>query len=474
MGARLTAALLTGRVAAEVSRRLGRGGGTVIAGHLVPRIDPAALTKVTGRLPLGSVIVSGTNGKTTTTRLISHLLGQAGLRALHNRAGANLVTGLVTAIVKQADLRGRPRADVGLFEVDEATVPAALLQIRPRAVLLTNLFRDQLDRYGEVHFVAGLWQQAFKTLPSDAALILNADDPLVADLGRERPQPPLYYGIGDPSVGISEPPHASDARLCGRCGTEYSYQIWFYGHLGHWACPACGLARPRPQVEAIGVTLRGDRGTDVRFRTPGGDFAARLALPGLYNVYNALAATACGLQLGLPLDTLRQGLESFTAAFGRLERITVGDRALFLALVKNPVGFTEVLRTVLAEQTTGPQARPETATPGRTLLIAINDHFADGTDVSWLWDVDFEGLQGRVATVVCAGTRAEDMAVRLKYALVPPQQIVIEPDPSRALDRALAVTPLGETLYVLPTYTAMLEVREVLQRAGHVRGFWQD
>ena len=486
MGARLTAALLAGRVAAEVSRRLGRGGGTVIAGHVVPRIDPTALTRVTRRLPLGSVLVSGTNGKTTTTRLISHLLRGAGLRAMHNRAGANLVTGLITAVVQQTNLLGRPRADVGLFEVDEATVPAALRQIRPRAMLLTNLFRDQLDRYGEVHFVAELWQQAFKDLPSDAALVLNADDPLVADLGRERAQPPLYYGVGDVSAGTAEVPHASDARLCGRCGAAYAYGVSFYGHLGHWACPSCGLTRPTPQVDAVAVTLRGDRGTDVRFRTPRGDFAARLGLPGLYNVYNALAATACGLALGLELRAIQDGLESFTAAFGRLERITVGDRALFLALVKNPVGFTEVLRTVLADGTTdgrpttdeeaisGVGANAGTAAGERTLLIMINDHFADGTDISWLWDVDFERLQGRVGTVVCAGTRAEDMAVRLKYALVPPDRIVVEPDPGQALERALAAAPADETLYVLPTYTAMLEVREVLQRAGHVGGFWQD
>jgi len=461
MGARLSAALLAGRVAADLSRRLGRGGGTVIAGHVVPRIDPTALTTVTRRLSFGTVLVSGTNGKTTTARLISHVMRGAGLRPMHNRAGANLVSGLVTAVVQQTDLRGWPQADVGLFEVDEATLPAALAEVRPRAILLTNIFRDQLDRYGEVHFVASVWERALADLPADAALILNSDDPLVARLGKGRSQT-VYFGVGDARVGTAEVPHASDARLCGSCGAAYEYEVAFYGHLGHYSCPSCGLSRPRAQVEAIDVKLLGDRGTELRARTPSGELVVHLSLPGLYNTYNVLAATAACLALGIDLMTIKAGIESFTAAFGRLERIKVGGRDLFLALVKNPVGFNEVLRTLVE--------------PGRsrTLLILINDHFADGTDISWLWDVDFERLAATAETAVCSGTRAEDMAVRLKYALVPTDRIVVEPDPGRALDAALARAGPEETVYVLPTYTAMLEVRELLRRNGRVGGFWQD
>ena len=452
-------------MATGLSRRLGRGGGTVIAGHVVPRIDPTALRTVTRRLRHGTVLVSGTNGKTTTSRLISHILQQGTIQALHNRAGANLVTGLVSAVVAQTSLGGWPRADVGLFEVDEATVPAALREICPRAVLLTNIFRDQLDRYGEVHFVADLWAKAIRHLPPDTTLVLNADDPLVATLGREQPEQmegAIYFGVGDASVGSGEVPHASDARICPSCGTAFAYDVHYYGHLGRYACPGCGLARPAPSVEAIGVTLQGDRGTGVTFRTPLGEIRATLSLPGLYNVYNALAATAVCLSLGLAPETIKSGLESFTAAFGRLERVRIDDRELFLALVKNPVGFGEVLRMILTE----PQER--------TLVIAINDNFADGTDISWLWDVDFERLEGNVRTAVCSGTRAEDMAVRLKYALVPEDRIVVEPDPRRALAEAQKRAAPGETVYVLPTYTAMLELREVLRQDGHVAGFWQD
>ena len=240
------------------------------------------------------------------------------------------------------------------------------------------------------------------------------------------------------------------------------YDSVFYGHLGHYACSECDFARPVPDVSATAVDLLGDAGSNLTIDTPDGVIRATLRLPGLYNVYNALAAVAVCSALDIPRDLVARALETFTAAFGRLERIPVEGRELFLALVKNPVGFTEVLRTILTE-------------PGRrTLLIAINDLFADGTDVSWLWDVELERLENRVNVAVCAGLRAEDMAVRLKYAGVEPARIQVENDLERALERTLAAAEPGETVYVLPTYTAMLAMREALQRTGYVRGFWED
>jgi lipid II isoglutaminyl synthase (glutamine-hydrolysing) len=457
MRARLSAALMAGRAAATLSRRLGRGGGTVIAGHLVPRLAPRALREVTDLLPNGSIVVSGTNGKTTTTRLLSHLLRGAGMRPIHNRAGANLLTGLYSAVAQATDWQARPRGDVGLFEVDEATVPGALKHIRPRVLLLHNIFRDQLDRYGEVHFVAGLWRDAVSRLSSKTTVVVNADDPLVAALPHG-----LTFGIEDTSSASVELPHAADARLCPRCGSALHYENVFYGHLGHFACTTGDFPRPRPDIAATSVELLGDAGTNLTIATPGGVIRATLRLPGLYNVYNALAAISVCTVLDIRRDVIARGLETFTAAFGRLERIQVEDRQLFLALVKNPVGFTEVLRTILSEA------------GQRTLLIAINDQFADGTDVSWLWDVDFERLQERVNVAVCSGLRAEDMAVRLKYAGVDSSRIKVEPDLARALELTLGAAEPGETVYVLPTYTAMLHMREVLQRMGYVRGFWED
>ncbi|MDQ6669826.1 MAG: MurT ligase domain-containing protein [Chloroflexota bacterium] len=493
MRPRLSAALLAGRAAAVLSRRLGRGGGTVIAGHLVPRIAPTALRDVTRTLPNGSIVVSGTNGKTTTTRLISHILRSAGMRPIHNRAGANLLSGLFTAVAQGTDWQARPRGDVGLFEVDEATIPSALQHIQPRVLLLHNIFRDQLDRYGEVHFVAGLWRNAIRQLHPTSTVLLNADDPLIAGLpiaagqwGRPAPgvptgsdtpndsdqrldldQPPpmariMTYGIADASVGSAASPHASDARLCPRCGASLGYQLFFYGHLGHYECLRCGFARPEPAVSATSVELLGDEGSNMTVATPEGVIRGRLHLPGLYNVYNALAAVAACTALAVQRGTIAQGLETFTTAFGRFERIQVEDRQLFLALVKNPVGFTEVLRTVLGA-------------PGRrTLLIAINDLFADGTDVSWLWDVEFEQLKDRVNVAVCSGLRAEDMAVRLKYAGVEPERIRVEADFQCAIELVLAAAEPAETVYLLPTYTAMLGMRSILRQTGYVRGFWEE
>jgi UDP-N-acetylmuramyl tripeptide synthase len=461
MGARLTAALLAGRAAAGLSRRFGLGGGTVISGHVVPRIAPDALSHIVRRLPLGSVVISGTNGKTTTARLIAHLLRGNQVRPLHNRAGANLLTGLISAVAEQTSLDGQPRADVGLFEVDEATLPAAIRQLQPRLVLLTNVFRDQLDRYGEVHFIYETWRRGLEALPSESNLVLNADDPFVAALGQDRPNV-TYFGLGDPALGLERPPHAADARLCMRCGARYEMSVAFYGHLGYYRCPSCGLSRPEPEIVATRCLFRGDEGTELHVETPAGGFDARVHLPGLYNVYNILATSAAALCLGLTPAAIARELETFTTAFGRLERIAVEDRQLFLALVKNPVGFTEVLRTIV------PSDAPA------NLAIFINDHFADGTDVSWLWDVDFELLQGRVNVAICSGTRAADMAVRLKYAQVPPERIVVESDPRPALEQALARSDPGDTVYILPTYTAMLEVRDVLRKSGYVGHFYED
>jgi UDP-N-acetylmuramyl tripeptide synthase len=349
------------------------------------------------------------------------------MQPIHNRAGANLLSGLFSTVAQATDWQARPRGDVGLFEVDEATVPRALEHIHPRVLLLHNIFRDQLDRYGEVHFVAGLWRAAVQAVQSSATVVVNAD-----------------------------------ARLCAVCGSALRYDVVFYGHLGHYRCSQCEFARPTPAVSAASVELLGDDGTELIVDTPVGAIRARLRLPGLYNVYNALAAIAVCCVMGVRRDLVARGLDTFTAAFGRLERIQVEDRQVFLALVKNPVGFTEVLRTILA-------------LPGRrTLLIAINDLFADGTDVSWLWDVEFERLQERVNVAVCAGLRAEDMALRLKYAGVETQRIHVESDLRRALELALGSAEPGETVYVLPTYTAMLAMRDILQRTGYVRGFWED
>jgi len=389
------------------------------------------------------------------------MLSLDGLSPLHNRAGANLLTGLTTAVVENASPLGRARAGIGVFEVDEATVPGAVTEVQPRVIVLTNLFRDQLDRYGEVEFVASLWRQMIDTLPTTTKLVLNADDPMVAALGRNRDNV-LYFGIDVSDAGTGETPYALDARLCAFCGAPYEYLSNFYGHLGHYRCSACDWQRPAPAVRVTSIESRGDRGSRASVQSPSHSFELEIKLPGLYNVFNALAATACATALDISVGSIQRGVERFEAAFGRLERVPMEGRELLLALVKNPVGFNEVLRTVLPDAGTF------------RIVLAINDLFADGTDISWLWDVDFEVLTDRPISIVCTGLRADDMAVRLKYANVQRQRIQVEPDVSRALELALLGSEAGETIYMLPTYTAMLETRNLLRKTGYVRGFWED
>ena len=465
---RTAVAASAGKTVAFLSRRLNLGGGTTFPGDVARKIDPHLLAKMASRLPHGCVVVTGTNGKTTTSRMISNVLRQAGLVPVHNRSGANLIGGVASALLNSSNLLGVPSGDVGLFEVDEATLPPIVAETRPRVVVVTNLFRDQLDRYGEIDYIAGLWRKALATLPSSSAVVLNADDPLVASLGQSTEARVVYYGIEDNRYGSPGLQHAADSKRCLSCGTPYEYEVAFYGHVGKYACPNCGAGRPRPSVYAEKLLLHGTAGSDVGLFLPVEDppgtasLSVMVNLPGLYNVYNTLAALACCASLGIPTDILKLGIESFSAAFGRIERIDIDGKQVFLALVKNPVGFNEILRMLLIDEVP------------KDLVIIINDNIADGTDISWLWDVDFELLQGKVKSVVVSGTRAEDMQLRLKYALVEMASVSLEKDLRRALTQGLENVAAGGTLYVLPTYTAMLEIRRVIEAMGYVGKFWED
>ncbi|HEU5012224.1 MAG TPA: MurT ligase domain-containing protein [Roseiflexaceae bacterium] len=471
---RLSAALAAGKAAGVASRLFRGGGGTTIPGVVARRIAPDTLRQLSARLPQGVIVVGGTNGKTTTTRMIAAILHADGRQVLHNRAGANLLTGLTSTALAGASLLGRLQADTGLFETDEAALPDALAETQPRLVVLHNLFRDQLDRYGEVDTIASRWRGALQQLPATSTVLLNADDPAIADLGAGLQAQVRYYGLEDTRHASSATAHIADSQFCQRCGTPYVYDPLFYAHIGHYACPNCGHRRPVPEYRLERLDLDGTTGSRLLLTYPGGALEIRLPLPGLYNATNALAAAAAALLLGVPPARVRDTLEHFSAAFGRIERINADGKPLFMALIKNPVGASETVRmlTQSAGDLDNSKLKPQTSE--LYLLIAINDRYADGTDVSWLWDADFEQLGGRVAHAVVSGTRAADMAVRLKYAGVEPARVQTEPDLARALDTALKQLPNGATLYALPTYTAMLELREELVRRGWVRPFWED
>ncbi len=455
-------ALMTGRAAGFLSRRLGRGGGTTLPGLLAQRIDRSFIPALCSHLERGTLLITGTNGKTTTARMLAHILRSAGWRPIHNRAGANLVEGIASTLVYASDFRGRPRGDSGLFEVDEAHLPHAVALCRPRLVLLHNLFRDQLDRYGEVDYVAARWGEALGVLPGDATVLLNADDPAVAALGEGLRARVTYYGLDLPTMGSTAPDHMADARYCRRCGAPYAYAPAYFGHIGRYRCPNCGHARPTPEIRLTALEGAGTARPRARLSAPEGEREFALPLPGLYNAYNALAAVAAARALGIGLDEAIGALSAFRAAFGRLEWVQAKGREILVALIKNPVGASQVVHMLAGGEEPG------------GYLIVINDRIADGTDVSWLWDADWEALAGRVAFAVVSGTRAADMGVRLKYAGVEEHRITVEPDLERALDTALERTPERGTLYLLPTYTAMLEVRALMSRRGYVAPFWED
>jgi UDP-N-acetylmuramyl tripeptide synthase len=458
------------KLVGRLSRASRRGGGTSLPGKLLLRLAPNAVTVLGRRLERGSVIVSATNGKTTTAGMIASILAQAGIAVAHNRSGANMPGGVATALLERSRGGQLEGVELGLFEVDEAWLETLVTQLDPHTVVLGNLFRDQLDRYGELERLADDWALVARR-SEGTTLVLNADDPLVADVGRTETGEPrprtLYFGVEDHSHALPELEHAFDAKHCRRCGTAYRYSRAFLGHLGDYFCPHCGNARPTPDVAASRISFEGMSGSRVEMATPEGKIEFSLSLPGLYNVYNALAASACCLSLGVPLETVKKGLESFAAAFGRAERLTIGTRSLSILLIKNPAGANEVFRTLVATV-----RRPE-AVGGLDLLIALNDGIADGRDISWIWDADFEILSRDAVRVVCSGTRAPELALRLKYAGVAPERLdVIEPL-EEALQRAIE-SGANRPLYALPTYTALLELRELLAAAGYARPYWEQ
>ena len=453
MNARLAVETLAARAAARLSRLAGAGGGTTLPGKLLWKLDPGAIDALAARLPHGAAVVSATNGKTTSTAMAAEILEQRHELAW-NRSGANLVSGVASALLARRD------AELGLLEVDEGALPEVIRRVRPRAVLLGNLFRDQLDRYGELELVAEGWREAVAGLPSSTALVVNGDDPQVGDLAHGRAGA-IAFGIDDPRHARPSLQHAADSRYCVRCGHPYEFAAAYVGHLGDYRCPACGHTRPELQVRAREIELEGLDAASFLLETPAGSTRVRLPLPGLYNVYNALGAAALAQALGAPLEEIRAGLERFGAAFGRFERIVSGDRTILVLLIKNPAGANEVVHTL--EQAGAPPL----------LLVALNDGIADGQDVSWIWDVDFEPLLQRTERLIASGTRAAELAIRCVHGGLSEAALEVEPELERALDRGLELTPAGGELVVLPTYTAMLALQRIVTLRGLTRPYWE-
>jgi lipid II isoglutaminyl synthase (glutamine-hydrolysing) len=458
---RRTAAVWAGKATGALSRLSRRGGGTTLPGDVARAIDRDILRKLSQDLKFGSIVITGTNGKTTTARLVSWLLEGAGHRVVSNRSGANLIFGVTAATLESANNSGRLSADWGVFEIDEASLPKAIDEIQPKAALVLNLFRDQLDRYGELESIAKKIEAALANLPAGSTALLNADDPRVAEIGSNLNHPPLWFGLDDAAVAEHELPHAADARTCPRCGSSLIFDAVYVGHDGVYHCPNGDFERPTPDLTATKIKLNGFDSIAMTVHSQNAMQDQRISFPlgGLYNAYNVLAAYSVGITLGLDPDYIAQRLQDFRAAFGRQERMEFRGRHLNLVLSKNPAGFNETLRTAVD------------LAQGNNFLIALNDRKADGTDVSWIWDVDFERLKGKARALIPAGNRAHDLAVRFKYAGVtatPP-----ETDPGKALDALVKATPEGETAHLLCSYTAMLDLRAELVRRGWAKPYWE-
>ncbi len=511
---RAALAVVGGRAAGALSRRLHLGGGTSIVGIVAQRLYADIVPHLARQLHYGSILITGTNGKTTTSSFTAAIFSDAGLRVWRNREGSNLLRGIASSLVIRALPNGQLRRSgraIAILEIDEAVLPHVVPSLSPRVVIFTNLFRDQLDRYGEVDSVLAYWQRALAALPTTTTLVLNADDPATAMLGRSFAGPVLYYGIADIHLDIlgqldgeQERHQTIDTHSCPVCASDYVYDLRFYSHMGHYHCPNCGLQRPQPHIQATQIQELGFDRMRIHVTTPTAEGDILVPLPGFYNIYNALAAIAAAQALSIPWEPIVTGIAQSKPVFGRGERIQAEGRTIRLLLAKNPTGFNEVLRTLFNETTP------------RNILFVLNDHLADGQDISWLWDVDFERVAGHLNTLVVTGTRALDLALRLKYAGIAPTHMTIIPStqlraarqehlartraqrqrgrslshipivdthldrsPMRtvglkqAITTALQQTPLGDTLFIIPTYTGLLEVHRELEQRGLTPYYWE-
>jgi len=460
---RFPLALAAGKGSGATGRLLNIGGGTSFPGAIARRIDPLVLQKVATASEAHKAVITGSNGKTTTCRMLAALAQAAGTSVAQNRSGSNLLQGVTSVAVRKADLRGRMDARLLLLEVDEATMRRVAPEVAPDMVLITNVFRDQLDRFGELYSMARMLEAAIEALPAQASVVLNGDDPLVASFAPDAQARRLYFGLRTEDVGAEVPEHAADSIRCVHCQHALTYRRAYLSHLGDYECPGCGSRRPDLDIAVTQVQASPDGGADMTAETPAGTMQVHVPLPGLHNVYNAAAALAGAFALGaLEPRSARSALADLRPAFGRLEEITANDRRTVLAFVKNPASYNATLRLILRR-------------PGRKHVLAAHSNtVVDGEDFAWLWDVDLEQLVPDLASLVVSGTRAEEVALRMKYAGANPSDIRVMPRRQAALNAALAGIPSDEPLYILAGYTPMREFRRIMQQRGWVQPFWEE
>lgn len=462
--ARLALAISAGKLAGASGRFFRIGGGTSLPGMIARRIDPNVLKSVVGASKAKKIVITGSNGKTTTARMTAAIADFSGQRVSHNRTGSNMLQGVTSVAVNFADMFGRLDSDVLLFEIDEGTIPLAVPEIQPDVILITNIFRDQLDRYGELYSVANALNQMLESLPETSTILLNGNDPQVASFGLNAKAKRLFFGLETKEVGTPVPEQSADIIRCINCQEDLQYEVAYMSHLGIYHCPNCGYTLPKLDFAATSVQLAADgQGpSHVKLRTPQGEIELEIPIPGLHNVYNAAAAIGATMSAGFSMDKAPAAIASIRPAFGRLEKIQAGDQTIYLAFVKNPTSFNLMLRLIAQHDTE------------KHLMVVASNTIVDGEDFAWLWDVDIEGIAGDVRDVVCSGSKAEELAMRLKYAEIPVDKISVVHEREAALDAALKNAGPGGTIYIMASYTPTHELRRIMQKRGWVKHFWEE
>ena len=442
----------------RVISRLLRRGGTAMPGRIAVKVCPDLLSRLSKDVK--TVAITGTNGKTTCSRMIEEAFSEAGLNYFANRSGANLMSGITTEFVMNTTLSGHMKKEYAVIECDEAAAVKVFAQLHPQVIVVTNLFRDQLDRYGEITHTLSNIRQGIRDVP-DAVLCLNADCSLTSSLADDGlPNQILWYGVNE-SAGMKALPSAlSDASHCIRCKTEYEYDYHTYAHLGGFRCPKCGYHRHDPEFGVCEILCMDDRHSEVRLRTPDGIVDLTVNLPASYNLYNAAAAFCAASAMGLPQNVCVAALGHFSCGFGRMETFPLAGGTRMI-LVKNPAGCSQALEFLSGVET------------DYILVACLNDRGADGTDISWIWDANFELLStfsDHIRKLYVSGDRADDMRLRLKYAGIPDERITVEYSPEK-LTETLSVETLP--VYIMPTYTAMLDLRTVIVHRCGGAEFWE-
>jgi UDP-N-acetylmuramyl tripeptide synthase len=461
LGIRGVTALAVGKAAGSAARITGRGGGSSLPGVIARRLSPSLLEDVVAGQDVPVVAITGSNGKTTTSRFVTAMLRGEQVPVAHNRDGANLVQGVTTLAVQTAGWGGHiAEGTVLVVEVDEGALRMVAPETRPRVLVVTNLFRDQLDRFGEIYAISDVIAYAARRLPASSTLVVNADDPLTAELGADGTHRRLTFGLElDRSFGRIT--SAADSIRCPRCRGDLDYSEVYLSHLGRYRCTRCDFARPTVDVGVVDLAIEGLSSTRMTVRTPDGDLEVTVPQPGLHIAYDVAGAVAAVLAAGYPLAHAARSLAQVGAAFGRLEPVRAGDRDIVLAFAKNPTSFNTNLTTLAG------------AGEPQHLLLALSNTRVDGEDFGWLWDVDFESVVPNVERLTVSGLRADEVATRLKYAGVPGDRTHVVVDRPAALDAALGAVPPGGRLIALAGYTPTIELREAMRQQGWVGRRWQ-